>query len=173
MERGSPKSCFWCLESQSPPRDLGHGCLPPFHDDFIGKGRSIGGPNSKFLESLWSSLGEFLRSSLCMKLLLFRLPSASFGLNRCMACGMRLQLAAWFSQTVHSLREPYQVIVLKSVSLYISLIAVLPQDHRVSLKTGFWILSNLNINVFCQDFSYYFHEYFCLEQSDVLTLLCS
>lgn len=99
-----------------------------------------------------------------MKQLLFRVPTASFGLNRCMAYGMCLQLAAWFSQTVHSLREPHQFIVLKSVSFYISLIAVLPQDHRVSLKTGFWILTNLNINVFCQDFSYYFHEYFCLEQ---------
>lgn len=75
-----------------------------------------------------------------------------------------LQLAAWFSQIVHSLREPHQVIILTSISFYISLISVLPQDHRVSLKTGFWILTNLNINVFCQNFSYYFHEYFCLEQ---------
>lgn len=156
MERGSPKSCFLFLgsvlcevnwvsvlsDAWSPsPRPETRGmvvCLL-FMMILLAKEDQLVDQTVSFWRACDQDLAEFLRSSLCMKLLLFSFPSASSGLNRCMASGMCLQLAAWFSQTVHSLRQPHQVIILTSVSFFISLIAVLLQDHRVSFEN--WILN--------------------------------
>lgn len=46
-----------CLESQSPSRNPEHGCLSAFHDDFAGKGSSVGWSNSKSGE-LWSAVAS-------------------------------------------------------------------------------------------------------------------
>lgn len=46
-----------CLESQSPSRNPEHGCLSAFHDDFAGKGSSVGRSNSKSGE-LWSAVAS-------------------------------------------------------------------------------------------------------------------